>query len=63
MKLYIKNMVCSRCLKVIKQELKSLGVKVESLELGILIINDKKTVFKKKFYITLKKYCIPIILK
>ncbi len=37
-------MVCSRCLKVIKQELKSLGVKVESLELGILIINDKNSI-------------------
>ncbi len=44
MKLYIKNMVCSRCLKVIKQELESLGVKVESLELGILIINDKNSI-------------------
>lgn len=40
MKLHIKNMVCSRCLKVIKQELEILGVKVKSIELGELIVDD-----------------------
>lgn len=40
MKLYIKNMVCSRCVKVIKQELESLGVKVTSIELGELVVDD-----------------------
>jgi len=40
MKLYIKNMVCSRCVKVIKQELEELGVKVTSVDLGELIIDD-----------------------
>ena len=40
MKLFIKNMVCSRCLKVIKQELESLGVKVTSIELGELVVDD-----------------------
>lgn len=40
---WVKNMVCSRCLKVIKQELKELNVVVLSLELGKLIIeSDKK---------------------
>jgi YesN/AraC family two-component response regulator len=34
----IKNMVCSRCLKVIKQEMHELGVIVLSLELGRLLI-------------------------
>jgi AraC-like DNA-binding protein len=33
---WIKNMVCSRCLKVIKQELQELGATVVSLELGKL---------------------------
>jgi AraC-like DNA-binding protein len=33
---WVKNMVCSRCLKVIKQELEALGVKVISIELGKL---------------------------
>jgi AraC family transcriptional regulator len=42
MKLFIKNMVCSRCVKVIKQELESLGVKVTSIELGELVIDDTK---------------------
>ena len=40
MKLYIKNMVCSRCVKVIKQELEELGVKVTSIDLGELIVDD-----------------------
>lgn len=35
---WIKNMVCSRCLKVIKQELEELGVIVLSLELGKLLV-------------------------
>ncbi|WP_445715824.1 helix-turn-helix domain-containing protein [Flavobacterium sp.] len=40
MKLFIKNMVCSRCVKVIKQELEELGVKVTSIELGELVVDD-----------------------
>jgi len=35
---WIKNMVCSRCLKVIKQELQELEVSVVSLELGSLLV-------------------------
>jgi AraC-like DNA-binding protein len=35
---WIKNMVCNRCLKVIKQELEELGVTVLSLELGKLLV-------------------------
>jgi len=35
---WIKNMVCSRCLKVIAQELQELGVSVLSLELGRLLV-------------------------
>ncbi len=33
-------MVCSRCVKVIKQELEELGVKVTSIELGELVVDD-----------------------
>lgn len=40
MKLNIKNMVCSRCLKVLRQELEQLGIKVSSIELGVLVIDD-----------------------
>ena len=35
---WIKNMVCNRCLKVIKQELQELEVTVLSLELGRLLV-------------------------
>lgn len=36
---WIKNMVCNRCLKVIKQELQELGVTNLSLELGRLLLD------------------------
>ena len=32
--LYIKNMVCPRCIKVVKDELTNIGLKVKSVELG-----------------------------
>ena len=35
---WIKNMVCSRCIKVIKQELQDLDVPIVSIELGKLLI-------------------------
>jgi AraC-like DNA-binding protein len=35
---WIKNMVCKRCLKVIKQELEEIHIKVLSLELGKLTV-------------------------
>ena len=43
----IKNMVCSRCLKVIKQELQELGVTVLSLELGRLMVEAPKKTSKE----------------
>jgi AraC-like DNA-binding protein len=44
---WIKNMVCSRCLKVIKQELQELGVTVLSLELGRLLVEAPKKTSKE----------------
>lgn len=41
---WIKNMVCSRCLKVIKHELEELGVTILSLELGKLIVKIDKEI-------------------
>ncbi|SFZ94792.1 AraC-type DNA-binding protein [Flaviramulus basaltis] len=35
---WIKNMVCNRCIKVIRQELIELGVTILSLELGRLLV-------------------------
>ncbi|MPR35882.1 helix-turn-helix domain-containing protein [Salmonirosea aquatica] len=34
MKLSIKNMVCDRCIKVVREELEALGLTVEQIELG-----------------------------
>ena len=61
---WIKNMVCSRCLKVIKQDLEEIGVEVLSLELGKLSVRitteiDKKIeLFYKKSTKTKRKYFI-----
>jgi len=38
--LHIKNMVCPRCIKVVREELESLGLNVEKIELGEAIINS-----------------------
>ncbi len=34
MDVYIKNMVCDRCIRVVREELEKLGLKVERVELG-----------------------------
>ncbi|MEO9484027.1 MAG: AraC family transcriptional regulator [Ekhidna sp.] len=39
--LHIKNMVCDRCKKVIKDELTNLGVEVHAIELGVIDIDSK----------------------
>src|SRR4051794_32817353 len=40
MKLYIKNMVCSRCKMVVKSELEKLGLEPISVELGEVEIKE-----------------------
>lgn len=35
--LHIKNMVCNRCIKVVRDELEKLGVQVESINLGEVV--------------------------
>jgi AraC-like DNA-binding protein len=47
MKLYIKNMVCSRCKMVVKSELEKIGLKLISVDLGVietqeLVTNEQK---------------------
>ena len=37
-RLRIKNMVCSRCIRVVREELESLGFHVENIELGEAVI-------------------------
>jgi AraC-like DNA-binding protein len=43
MKLYIKNMVCSRCKTTVKTELDKLGIQYISVEIGEVIIRKKLT--------------------
>ncbi len=38
-KLFIKNMVCNRCIKVVNEELGKLGLEVLSIVLGEVIVN------------------------
>jgi YesN/AraC family two-component response regulator len=43
MKLYIKNMVCSRCKKIVKAELDKMDIHYASVELGEVTIHKKLT--------------------
>jgi copper chaperone CopZ len=43
MKLYIKNMVCSRCKETVKTELDKLAIRYASVDLGEVIIRKKLT--------------------
>ncbi|MFZ0453468.1 MAG: helix-turn-helix domain-containing protein [Ignavibacteriaceae bacterium] len=38
--LYIKNMVCNRCIKVVREELEKLGLKVENVILGEAVVSS-----------------------
>jgi AraC-like DNA-binding protein len=40
--LYIKNMVCDRCVRVVRDELKSLGLDVRNVALGEVVIAGPK---------------------
>lgn len=45
MDVYIKNMVCDRCVRVVREELEKLGLKVERVELGKAeVVADSATV-------------------
>lgn len=39
--LYIKNMVCNRCIKVVKEEFEKLGFTISSIELGEVKIKEE----------------------
>ncbi|MFC2103062.1 helix-turn-helix domain-containing protein [Bacteroidota bacterium] len=41
--LYIKNMVCNRCIRVVKEELENLGFEIIKIELGEVIISSGRT--------------------
>ncbi|MDO1449212.1 AraC family transcriptional regulator [Rhodocytophaga aerolata] len=47
--LHIKNMVCSRCMKVVKTELENLGLHPEVVKLGEVLLHESdKQIDKKK---------------
>lgn len=41
---HIKNMVCNRCIRVVKEEIEQLGYKLQSIQLGEAVIDSDKTV-------------------
>lgn len=42
MELHIKNMVCGRCIKVVREELLAFGLYPESVELGLVKLQEEK---------------------
>ena len=50
--LHIKNMVCNRCIKVVKEEIEKLHYCIEKIELGEVVINTDKQKFNLE---TIKK--------
>ena len=43
--LHIKNMVCNRCIKVVREELEKLDYTIEKIELGEVVITSTKKKF------------------
>ena len=46
--LFIKNMVCNRCIMVVRQELEKLGLDVKSVTLGEVILGKEPTSEERK---------------
>lgn len=46
--LFIKNMVCNRCIMVVQNELDKLGLDVKSVKLGEVVIGSELTAEEKK---------------
>ncbi|MGD0756008.1 MAG: helix-turn-helix transcriptional regulator [Bacteroidales bacterium] len=62
MKLYIKNMVCSRCKTTVKTELDKLGIVYVSIELGEVTIKKKLTpVQHHLLYLALEQFGFELI--
>ena len=40
-KLFVKNMVCSRCIKVIRSEVEKLGIQLNNIELGAIAYTER----------------------
>lgn len=46
--LHIKNMVCNRCIKVVKEEIEKLNYGIEQIELGEVVITSDKEKFSRE---------------
>ncbi|MCH7785754.1 MAG: helix-turn-helix transcriptional regulator [Bacteroidetes bacterium] len=54
-KLYIKNMVCDRCVKVVQEELQKLGYRIKSIELGKVELIEPHQINKNELEHSLAK--------
>ena len=54
-KLYIKNMVCDRCVKVVQEELQKLGYDIKSIELGEVEIIEPLQMHNNELELSLLK--------
>lgn len=62
MKLYIKNMVCSRCKTIVKAELDKIGIPYETIQLGEVNTKQEITIpERKKLNDTLKLFGFELI--
>jgi AraC-like DNA-binding protein len=41
--LYVKNMVCDRCIRIVKEEMERIGFDVRSIKLGEVVVDSKRT--------------------
>lgn len=53
--IHIKNMVCNRCLKVVKEELEKLGLHVSEISLGEAVIQSESKINFDLINMTLKE--------
>ncbi len=52
MHLYIKNMVCRRCKMVVKTEVENLGLRLVTIELGEVVIEEKELTIEQQNKLT-----------
>jgi len=52
--IYIKNMVCNRCIKVVKEEFEKLGLQIKNIQLGEAeVANDPSSIDMEKIMLLL----------
>lgn len=61
--LHIKNMVCPRCITVVRQSLEEMGLTVREVELGKAMIENGGDVSNKKINHALQKHGFALILQ